>query len=92
MRSKDPVTILSLPKAVECRKVPVGNVEGQRVHHVLVVIQRVKLCAGQRVPDLARTIVAPGDEPTDEHPDILVARLVERAVGQRQDVRLQHFE
>jgi AcrR family transcriptional regulator len=44
----------------------------------------VDLLARVGVPHLARAVVTPRDE--------LVAALVERAVGQRQDVRAQHLE
>ena len=61
-----------------------GVVEGDRVHHVLVPLERQQLLARQRVPHLAGAIVRAGDE--------AVARLVEGAVGERQDVRAEHLE
>ena len=59
-------------------------VEGDRIHDVLVPLQRQHLLARQRVPHLARPIVRAGDE--------AVAALVESAVGERQDVRAQDLE
>ena len=64
--------------------VAVRIVEGDRVHDVLVALERQQLGAALRVPHLARAVVRAGDE--------LVARLVEGAIGQRQNVRGQALE
>lgn len=44
---------------------PVGVVEGDGVHHVPVTLQRVQLCARGRVPDPARPVIAPREEPAE---------------------------
>mmetsp|Transcript_32782 Transcript_32782/g.76574 ORF Transcript_32782/g.76574 Transcript_32782/m.76574 type:complete len:204 (-) Transcript_32782:71-682(-) len=61
-----------------------GIVECDRVHHVLVPLERQELLPGHRVPHLAGTVVAAGDEP--------LAVLVESAVCEREDVRSKDFE
>ena len=71
-------------KQNEEEDLPVGVVEGHRVDDVGVLVERKQLLARVGVPDLARAVVAAGDE--------AVARLVEGAVGQRQDVSSQDFE
>jgi hypothetical protein len=64
--------------------VSVGIVEGDGVDYVAVALQRQQLVPGYRVPHLARAVVTAGDE--------LVARLVEGAVRQRQNMRPQNFK
>ena len=63
---------------------PVGVVESHGVDDVGVLVEREQLLAGVRVPHFAGAVVAARDE--------LVARLVECTVGQREQVRAQHFE
>jgi len=63
--SNEPVTTLSLryvkkkPRGSE----PEWRVELQAVDHILVAFQSVELLAGYGVPDLARPVVRPGNEP-----------------------------
>ena len=49
-----------------------------------MLVERKQLLARVGVPDLARAVVAAGDEAR--------AALVEGAVGERKQVRSQHFE
>ena len=78
------VRVPELARLIEAARddlITVRVIERDGVHHVLVPLQRVNLLSGVRVEHLARPVVAPGDE--------LIAALVERAVGQGQDVRPQ---
>lgn len=54
---------------------PIGVVERNRIHNVLVAFERQELVAGLRVPDLARAVVAPGDEPARARVRLSVARV-----------------
>lgn len=64
--------------------VTVGVIEGDRVYDVPMAFKREQLITGDRVPDLASAVITASDE--------LVARLVEGAVRQRQDVSAEDLE
>lgn len=61
--------------------VSVGVVKGHRVHDVGVLIEGEQLLAGNGVPDLAGSVVGACDE--------FVSRLVECAIGQREQMGSQ---
>lgn len=64
--------------------VAVWVIEGDRVDDIPVTLKREQLVPGDCVPDLAGPVVATGDE--------LVARLVEGAVGEGQNVCAEYFK
>ena len=47
------------------RAVPVRNVEGESIDDILVIIESVDFRSGQRVPDLARPVVASCNKSND---------------------------
>jgi hypothetical protein len=65
VRSKEPVTILSLHTNYTHFSLPVGIIEGHCVNDVFVFFEWKQLCSGDGVPHFACSVVAASNEPRE---------------------------